>query len=135
MTRRPPVSPESLPASLVDVAEALGVDVALALMDLYGGQDIQIPRRPRADHPVIKALGAEVGYALCHYLGGGRIYVPHGRQRRSARRDVLTLQAAGRTRREIAILLGFSERHIRRMANQAASADPAQLPLWGTGED
>lgn len=131
---RPPEMPERLPASLVDVAEALGLDVAAALMRLYGGQEIELPRRPRPDHPVIVALGPDAGYALCHYLSGQRIYVPHGRQRRSARRDVLTLQAAGRSRREIAILLGLSQRHIRRMANQA-SADPAQLPLWSDQED
>lgn len=112
-----PARLEDLPKSLVDVAETLGFGVAIRLMQAFGGQEVKFPKAPSDDHPIIKALGLKDGQALCQFLGGFQIYVPHGRHRPSARADVLKLQAAGHDRREIARLLGISQRHVRRAAN------------------
>ena len=68
-----PARIDDLPASLVDVAETLGLQVALSLIQNFGGLEVKFPARPRADHPVIKALGEEDGYALCEFLGGQQI--------------------------------------------------------------
>lgn len=116
-----PARVEDLPKSLIDVAETLGLGVAVKLMQAFGGQEVKFPKAPSDDHPIIKALGLDDGRALCQFLGGFQIYVPHGRNRRSARAEVLKLQAAGHDRREIARLLGLSQRHVRRAANAPAS--------------
>lgn len=113
-----PARLEDLPRSLIDVAETLGMGVAVKLMQIYGGQEVKFPTAPGTDHPVIKAMGEKDGLALCHFLGGILIYVPHGRARKSSRADILKLEAAGHDRREIARLLGLSQRHVRRQANQ-----------------
>ena len=123
----------SLPVSLVDVAETLGLPIALKLMEQFGGAEIKFPKRPADDHPVLAALGKEDGRALCDFLSGGFIYVPHGRRRKTIRRDVLTLQEQGKDRREIARMLGVSQRHVRRMANKVQ--DAAQIDLFPKGED
>lgn len=127
MTENLPVRIDDLPASLVDVAEALGLRVAIALIEHFGGLEIKLPARPRPDHPVIKALGETDGLALCEFLGGGSMYVPHNRTT-SARKEVLRLEAAGKDRAEIARILGISQRHVRRMANR--TDDPRQSRLF-----
>lgn len=122
-----PVRIDDLPASLVDVAETLGLRVALALIQNFGGLEVKFPARPRADHPVIKALGETDGYALCSFLGGQAIYVPHGRSG-SSRAEILKLEAQGMDRAAIARTLGLSQRHVRRMANR--KIDPHQRGLF-----
>jgi hypothetical protein len=128
MKHTPPPVTEGLPASLVDVAEALGLRVALALIQNFGGLDVKFPKDPSPDHPVIKALGEEDGRALCQFLGGQQIYVPHARPAKSARADVQRMEAAGMDRAAIARSLGLSARHVRRVAN--SEDDPKQPRLF-----
>lgn len=61
-----PVRTEGLPASLIDLAETLGLGVALKLIQAFGGQEVKFPRHPGAEHPVIKALGETDGLSLIH---------------------------------------------------------------------
>lgn len=119
----------NLPESLIDVAETLGLPVALRLIEIFGGQEVGFPVHPRPDHPVIKALGEEAGFALCHFLSGARIYVPHGRSA-GRRRSVNDLAASGMKRGEIARALGLSQRHVRRLANGQPDRDPRQHRLF-----
>jgi hypothetical protein len=118
MTIHLPVSIDNLPTSLVDVAETLGMRVALALIQHFGGQDVKFPRLPRPDHPVILALGETDGFALCQFLHGAQIYVPHARPAKSVRADVLRMEARGMDRASIARALGVTTRHVRRVANR-----------------
>ncbi|BCH58537.1 hypothetical protein GOZ89_23805 [Agrobacterium vitis] len=121
------ISVSDLPHSLRDVAETLGLDVALKLIGSFGGQEIKFPKRPHDGHPVIAALGKDAGYALCEFMSGGMIYVPHTRSRRSIRLDVLALEKSGKERGEIARILGVSQRHVRRMANRPGNPDQFDL--------
>lgn len=114
-----PARTEGLPASLVDLAETLGLSVALKLMQAFGGQELKFPRFPGPEHPVIKALGETDGYAVCEYLAGEMIYVPHGRAGAN-RRAVAGLADRGHSRGEIARILGISQRHVRRLVNEPA---------------
>lgn len=117
MNRHLPARVDDLPTSLVDVAETLGLRVAVGLMQHFGGLEVKFPARPRPDHPIIKALGETDGLALCHFLGGQSIYVPHNRAG-TVRADVLKLEARGLDRASIARVLGISQRHVRRVANR-----------------
>lgn len=125
MTSPDPIS--RLPNSLVDVAETLGLEVALKIISHFGGQEIKFPKRPHDNHPVILALGKQDGYAVCEFLSGCFIYVPHMKARRSIRMDVLALQRTGKERQEIARILGVSQRHVRRMANKTIHPDQFDL--------
>lgn len=127
MTRLP-ARIDDLPMSLVDVAETLGLRVALALIQHFGGCDLRFPVRPGVDHPVIKALGETDGFALCHFLNGQRFYVPHARRPRSILADVKRMEAQGMARGAIARALGVSQRHVRRMS--ARRHDPCQPDLF-----
>lgn len=125
-----PARATNIPLSLIDVAETLGGAVALKLIAVYGGQEVKFPKAPGPDHPVIKALGEKDGLAVCQFMGGMLVYVPHGRARKTAREDILRLQAAGKDRREIARILGLSQRHVRRQANATPITDPRQTSLF-----
>jgi len=119
-------APATLPESLIDLAETLGVRVALKLMQEFGGQDLRIPKNPKSDHPIIKALGEEDGRAVCHFMTDQSVYIPHARAH-TRRQSVQELAATGRTRAEIARLLGLSTRHVRRLDN---APDPRQDDLF-----
>lgn len=116
-------TPAPLPASLLDLAETLGIGVALRLMQQYGGTEVTFPQRPNKD--LVALLGQETAEAVCHFLSGAEIYVPHGRANRR-RGDVQDLEAKGRSRAEIARALGISQRHVRRLAN----GPPGPMPLF-----
>lgn len=124
---RPLKASKGLPASLVDVAETLGLGLALKLIQHFGGQDVKWPTTPKSDHPVIKALGESDARAVCEYLAGAPIYIPHARPRQSALADIARLEARGLDRAAIARTLGLSMRHVRRMANRRP--DPRQTTL------
>ena len=117
-----------LPSSLVDVAETLGLRVALALVQHFGGLEVKFPARPQHDHPIIKALGETDGFALCAFLGGQQIYVPHIRPARSVRAQVMMLDASGMDRAAIARALRISQRYVRMLVNERPES--RQLPLF-----
>ena len=123
-----PARIDDLPASLQDVAETLGLRVAVALIEHFGGLEVKFPVAPRPDHPVINALGETDGYALCDFLAGQQIYVPHGKPARSLRAEVIALDAAGLDRATIARQIGISQRYVRMLINQRP--DTRQLSLF-----
>ena len=124
-----PARIDDLPASLVDVAETLGLRVVLGLITHFGGLEVKFPAKPAPDHAIIKALGGEDGYALCSYLGGQAVYVPKRAFRISAE-EIARLEAQGYNRQAIARLLDTSQRHVRRVANRDSSADDDQGDLF-----
>ena len=121
------LSVKELPESLQDVAETIGLGIALKLVAHFGGTELSFPKKPSDDHPVVLALGKEDGSTVCKYFTGQLFYVPHLRPRKSARRDVLALQGEGKGRSEIARTLGISQRHVRRMANKPEPKDQFKL--------
>ena len=125
---RLPSNLDALPVSIIELAETLSIRVAIAFIQHFGGMEVKFPVKPRSDHPVIMALGEADGLAICQYLGGEQFYVPHVRRRRSARADILRMDANGMDRNQIARALGLSVRHVRRMANR--HDDDRQHPLF-----
>ncbi|SCX30568.1 Mor transcription activator family protein [Agrobacterium sp. DSM 25558] len=117
-------SVKNLPESLQDVADMIGISVALKLVAHFGGTEIKFPKKPADDHPILVALGKEDGKAVCELLAGDFIYIPHGRPRRSVRADVLELERQGKSRAVIARLLGISQRWVREVANENPPEEP-----------
>ncbi|MCJ7996082.1 helix-turn-helix domain-containing protein [Rhizobium cremeum] len=123
MSERPPV-----PAAIEEIAETIGVRLALRIVQTYGGLEIKFPKHPHDDHPVILALGKEDGYAICKYMGGSFLSVPHCRPPRNARAAIARLEAEGLSRGEIARRLGLTQRHVRRMANAPPTSQLSLFP-------
>ena len=124
-----PARIDDLPPSLADIAETLGMRVALGLLEHFGGLDIKFPQEPPADHPVVKALGAKDALALCQFLGGMAMYVPRGRKTGTRRADVLALHRQGLREGDIARRLQISGRYVRMLLSDAG--DERQADLFG----
>lgn len=105
-----------LPSSIEEIAETIGVRLALKIVQVFGGREIKFPVRPHDQHSVILALGKDDGYEICKYMGGSLISVPHCRPRKNARDEIAKLEALGLSRGEIARRLGITQRHVRRYA-------------------
>lgn len=113
-----------LPASIQDVAETLGLELVFKLVKHFGGVELKVPHKLTPAHPLM-VLGEHDAQAVCRFVGGGILYVPM--MSPSRRREVLAMEAAGKTRWEIARALGMSQRHVRRLAN---GQDDRQLDLF-----
>ena len=124
-----PARIDDLPPSLADIAETLGMRIAVGLIEHFGGLDIKFPQEPPADHPVVKALGAKDALALCQFLGGGAMYVPRGRKTGTRRADVLALHRQGLREGDIARRLQISGRYVRMLLSDAG--DYRQADLFG----
>lgn len=122
---------DGLPDSLVDIAEALGLRIALVFAAEFGGTEVRIPKNPGPDHPILKALGDGDGRALCHYMADQKVYVPHCRIS-GRRRAVLNMLAAGQTQGQAAIKAGLSARHVRRISK---ATPPTQPDLFSGTDD
>lgn len=78
MSRRPPPAPaiedarvrrQPLPGVLGRIERAYGYPLAEAFALAFGGQEIYIPRRPPADHPIARTLGVRNARAIGRLLG------------------------------------------------------------------
>lgn len=108
------VDPASLPSSLRELVEALGVEDALKLVGMHGGARITVPKVARPDHELRLVLG-EAGFAaLVQRYGGEALDLPKGdAYLRELRHDqVRRYREAGYTMDEIAEATGYTRRHV-----------------------
>lgn len=106
-----------LPASIREMAETIGLRLALRVVQEFGGRDVDFPARPHDGHPIIVALGKEDGYEVCKYMSGSSMSVPLCRIPRNWRSEIVRLEAEGLSRGEIARRLGVTQRWVRKVAN------------------
>ncbi|EFO31656.1 conserved hypothetical protein [Roseibium sp. TrichSKD4] len=82
------MKPEDLPGYLGEIAEAAGVDAALAIAEVRGGTRIDIPARVSEGHWLIDVVGREAADLICEYFrtlspdqreaGARHIVIPRG---------------------------------------------------------
>ena len=133
MTR---ASPGALPGVLGEIADAAGIDAALAVADARGGTQVYIPPDPPADHWLTVLIGADAARAVADRLtcgvGGLRVDLPLGPAGCAARMraEVDRLLGEGRSERDIALATRYSIRGIRkRRARLGLGHDDRQLSL------
>lgn len=121
------MSADAWPPILREVADVVGEEDALRLARACGGVETRVPRDHAAHHIWRSAVGAGSFAKLVHVFGGRLVSLPRGLHVASPRRraEVLELHASGRTAREIALRLGLTERHVRRLLAAAKSVKGA----------
>lgn len=115
-----------------ELADHIGERATLLLCAAVGGVDVRIPASPRPDWPLARVLGPAATRRLCEVYGGERLDVPCGATAiRMARAEVLLPRVAtgGTTMRAIALALGVSYRHVKKIAGQLRIATPDERPL------
>lgn len=118
-----------LPGSVRDIAETLGLDVVIRLVDHFGGCEIYIPDQIKPDHPLM-ALGETAARALVEYCPRDRINVPKSLNPKPTASTIEDLENRGLTRNQIARELNITQRHVRRVANGEDTSDPNQINLF-----
>lgn len=103
------------------IAEEMGMEFLKLLQERFGGCELKLPKRASvlADgHRLITTFGRADAERLCALIGGEQFYVPRG-YRDFARLDQVRQElAAGTNTQDMAIKLGISARHIRRIKQQ-----------------
>ncbi len=110
---------ELLPNSLRDIAEAIGVEKVMLIIEKHRGQRLWIPKQPTLDWSLLLLLGYESAYKLSALCGGSQIEIPNchflGLKQRNQNirsdRNMLTIGA-------IAVKYKISRRQVRAIVNQ-----------------
>lgn len=136
------MTPEDLPGYLGEIAEAAGVDAALALAKARGGTRIDIPARVSEGHWLIEVVGREAADLICEYFrtlsaehreaGARHIVIPRGPVAilKQARAQLEQALLAGSSPRAAARASGLSERTAFRVQKELRKKQKKH----GTGE-
>ena len=106
-----------LPVSVQDIAEALGLRVVINLIENFGGVELKVPHKLKDSHKLLK-LGLEDANALCLYCPGDTLLVPKSLKHGNLAKRIAELEQH-HTRDEVALILGVTQRHVRRVANSS----------------
>lgn len=127
------------------LAEYLGIETALRLVETLGGCDIVVPKGQTGVtwDRLVRAIGEDEARRMTEIFGGEKLYIPLNRAGwTAAKREWVRMQrAAGRSIDEIADEAVFGQRHTRRWVRRMLAAtdemarqmDKRQLELpWVT---
>lgn len=128
-----------LPGVLQDIADLIGVQAMLKLVDACGGTEIYIPsttlmaRDEWSAHASLptRAIGVANMAKLATAFGGSHIEIPRATRHQKAMRNAAIRRAveAGRSKQALARSEKITTRHIRRICNGGA-IDPRQIDLF-----
>ena len=95
----------TLPMSMLEIAETIGFDSAVVLMDNFGGI-VALEK-----HKIARLIGLENYKKLCKNFGGQRLFIPRGAYRRL--KKSLIIEADGNiSNRQLCRILGVTERYV-----------------------
>lgn len=97
------------------IADAAGFEVLLRIVNRWGGCQVSVPGS-RAGTQLAREIGEAAARRLSERLGYGRLEVPSvsGVVRALRPFFVMRMRRAGRSSSQIAVMLGITERHVRR---------------------
>jgi hypothetical protein len=128
-----PVELQDWPPTMRSIAQAIGVEGALLMVQELGGLEYYIPRTAPEHHPLVQLLGAVRFAVLAGRHGGSRVAVPRDVGSNLAKGRIFTLAEQGLDQRSIARRVGVTQRYVRRVLESVPQrplpSDPRQLPL------
>lgn len=113
--------------SFPTLCAVLGKDMGETLCANRGGVPMYVPRTAHTGHELAKIIGLKGMEALCAAYKGEYITVPASGVRKE---QILRMLSEGRTKREIALACGVTERYVYQLAGLAPGKDERQLTLW-----
>lgn len=124
--------PTTLPPLLAEIAEVIGLPLALKLAAECGGTYVYISTRPRADNAAARVIGLEAMRKLGKHFGAGLIEMPVATSVHRSRRNALIRRSAklGLSQSQLARRYNLTVRHIRRICSPG-SDDERQLDMFG----
>ncbi|EGJ49030.1 Mor transcription activator family protein [Desulfocurvibacter africanus] len=128
----------ALPESLRDMVDLIGLPAALKLVERWGGiTAVYVPKDMTPGHDLARELGYPAALKLSSVYGGDCLRnIPRcaGALRAARDRQVLRLRAENMAPRDIAPLVGLTERWVWEILNRAGEAERSrQIMLPGLG--
>lgn len=108
----------TLPLSMMPLAEVVGFDAAVVIMDNFGGlSSFYIPRVAVETHKMAQLIGMENYKKLCKEFGGERIFIPRGAFRR-LKKSLIIEANKNISQRKLCLMLGVTDRYIRKVKTE-----------------
>ena len=70
------IPPEMLPSEVAKMVTLVGMEAAMAIVKMYGGRRLYIPRKAKPGHQLIPLIGMEKLEVLCRHYDGDRLCIP-----------------------------------------------------------
>jgi hypothetical protein len=114
-----------------EIVDLLGHAAAARLALALGGREIRVPsrRKGRTWNELVQAIGEHDAARFCDYFQGERVYVASSQRLRTERNraTVAKLRAQGKTWREIAGVIGYTERATRKLLEKRPGRTAAAM--------
>jgi len=125
------VNLDLLPGELRDIAESFGVQVALTMVERFGGRPLYFPKgKLPEDSSLIEAFGREVAGELQKIYSGGTILVPLAvRAARAVRNAEMRRDRERMAADRVAEKWRTTDRNVRKICN-CADEDDRQRDLF-----
>ena len=121
-----------LPPVARDLAETIGLDATLALVERWGGTPLWV--RPEPWPELVTVIGQEAAGKLCYAYALCRLDIPRCVRSVRACRDraILAASAAGATGSDLARAYGLTRRQITKIRRAGRDSEPTpQTDLFG----
>lgn len=117
-----------LPDSIADLADIVGFDGALVIVDHWGGlEKLWVPSNMTPDHQIAQAIGLDKATALAHHYRGdylGPIPRCQAAIRAARNAQILALTAHGHSAAKLARRFGLTTRQIWSIRSTSGPARP-----------
>ncbi|WP_439596478.1 sigma factor-like helix-turn-helix DNA-binding protein [Falsiroseomonas sp.] len=113
------------PAELDYLADRIGPEATLAVVEQFGGTRIPIPRHPNQGSKLARAIGLAATQALSEWRGGEDVKIPLAKVWR-----IRLYRAEGCSYTEIARRLGMGESAVHKHLQLSGQTRPAQASLF-----
>lgn len=97
---------------LARFAEEVGEEIALQISARFGGRQLYIPNKPPVDSDLVAAIGQVAAHKLAKRFGGISYAIPIASGKRAR---IVALLQDGKTKAEVADLVGCTERYVYRV--------------------
>ena len=114
------ISTELLPPLVAELAEVVGHDAAMRLVERYGGWRLYVPATLGDDHELVALIGRAAADRLVERYATDALWLPLCTAgERAARHDeIRRRRAAGERAESLAREYGFTVRHVNRIIAQ-----------------
>ena len=108
------IDPDLLPASVRDMAEVIGLDAALGVVQHYGGTRLWLPLVLSEDHPLVQTIGLAAARSLSEHYRLESLTIPTCKRAFRVIRNqrIVERYRAGETAATLAHEFGLHERMI-----------------------
>lgn len=123
------IDTDLLPESLQELSEVIGLDAALRLAAAYPSVPLYIPSLAKPNHAIAQIIGPGAFTCLVAHYGGDTITLAKvdAAERQIKHHIHKTLKSQGKSNRDIALTLNYSQRHVERLNQSLRNDDQIDL--------